>query len=319
MTTHITGNQVSHNEASNHQEAVLAQHAGLDSEREITEPTQHDPLCEGQESTDSPALEDFSQKVDNIGLMAENQSQNEVLDQSSAHKVQNASGSDQPTNGNKKPHHRKNKDDSAFQKRERPVAETWKPTHPHQLEDGKTHINIDARGQTELGRMLVHTFKSNMIHPTFGPFNSIEGFWAYIRSNVKSDRDRFRYVSGTTAKRESRIKDPRYIQNFHDIIIEANYFKILQNEKLKKLFIESTLPFDSYYIFHSKESKATEGMLVRPQIHSWLMPGFEKIRRMIREERQFGRVNYGDLIDPQPASDADLNKLQSKFNSRQGK
>lgn len=173
------------------------------------------------------------------------------------------------------------------------------PVHPLVLEDGTTHINIDAFAQTELGRMLVHQFASKFEHPQFGRFRSVEGFWGYVRDNTRDDR--WRYVSGMTAKRETRNLGVRWIANFHQIIMEANYFKIEQNDHLKALFVASELPFDHYYIFRGKEAIASDpGFPIRPQIAPWFTRGMESIRTLMKEGRRPDKPDYSDVFNPNP-------------------
>jgi len=170
------------------------------------------------------------------------------------------------------------------------------PTHPLVLDDGKTHINIDAFAQTDLGRMLVHQFPAKFEHPEFGRFRSVEGFWGYVRDRNRDDR--WRYVSGMAAKRETRNQGEVWIADFHQIIMEANFFKIEQNEGIKDLFVASTLPFDHYYIFRKKDAAPNNpGFPVRPQIAPWFTRGMENIRTMMKEGRRPEKPDYSDVFN----------------------
>jgi len=112
-------------------------------------------------------------------------------------------------------------------------------------EDGITHINIDYRGNSELGRLLHQFTPAPFTHPHFGKFASVEGFWQYIRS-VERD-DRLRKLSGIVAfKHGQKAKEYRDM-NYCEVLDMANYYKIDQNPKIKKLMIKSTLPFECYY------------------------------------------------------------------------
>lgn len=179
------------------------------------------------------------------------------------------------------------------------------PTHPMVLQDGVTHINIDAYAKTELGRMLVHKFSARFEHPTFGRFKSVEGFWGFIRDGARDDR--WRYVSGMTAKRETRNLGSRYVANFHQIIMEANFFKVSQNEAIKELMMASTLPFEHYYIYRSEEmTPDNPGVPTRPQIASWLTRGFEDIRKMLLNGTRPEKPDYSDVyFTPGESSDSE--------------
>lgn len=173
------------------------------------------------------------------------------------------------------------------------------PTHPLVLDDGRTHINIDAFARTELGRMLVHQFPARFEHPEFGRFRSVEGFWGYVRDRDRDDR--WRYVSGMAAKRETRNQGEVWLTDFHQIIMEANFFKIEQNAHIRELLIATDLPFDHYYIFRKKDAAPNNpGFPVRPQIAPWLTRGMDSIRTMLKEGRRPDKPDYSDVFNILP-------------------
>lgn len=152
--------------------------------------------------------------------------------------------------------------------------------------DGITHINIDKKGRTELGRQLTHMSRSSFSHPEFGPFQSIEGFIGFIRSGAKDDQ--FHYVHGMNARFRAKNQDSDFILGFREIVMEANYLKITQNEFLLQLFRQSELPFDHYYLLDS-------GRPVKPRNAEWIIPGFEELRRLIREGKPHPKVDYSGI------------------------
>lgn len=154
--------------------------------------------------------------------------------------------------------------------------------------DGITHINIDRYGMTELGRMLTHMYHLPFVHPEFGPFRSVEGFIGYIRSGGKDSQ--FHYAHGMNARYRSRNQSSEFISGFRQIVMEANYLKITQNEQLRDLMINSDLPFDHYYLF------GPHGNPVRPRNASWLVPSFEELRDMLKEGKSYPPVDYTDVI-----------------------
>lgn len=154
--------------------------------------------------------------------------------------------------------------------------------------DGVEYINIYLHGKTELGQMLAHFYKSPFLHPYFGSFNSMEGFWHYIKTQEKDDR--LRVMTGPEARKLGKTLTRHYIKNFHDVITAANFYKIEQNEKLKKLFVESTLPFDYYYLFGPGQ------VLVRPTGGEWLLESFTKIRTMMKEGERPADIDYSQLL-----------------------
>jgi len=153
--------------------------------------------------------------------------------------------------------------------------------------DGLDHINIDAKAKTELGRKLSHLTRSDFVHPEFGPFHSIEGFIGYLRSGMKDDQ--FRYLSGPSARYRSRIQETEFIQGFREAVMEANYFKIMQNASLLARFKASTLPFDHYYLFENN------GLPIQPNAAAWLIPAFEELRHLIQSDKPYPEMDYTGL------------------------
>jgi hypothetical protein len=152
-------------------------------------------------------------------------------------------------------------------------------------DDGITHINISMTGQTELGRKLAHFAVTPFIHPIYGPFKSMEGFWHYVKAEEPDDN--FRTLTASRAKAYAKTKQKRiWRENFVEIINEANYHKVAQNEDIRQAMIASTLPFEHYYLFGPNQVQ------VFPQQATWLCAGFREIRALLRE---------GKVIAAQPA------------------
>lgn len=147
--------------------------------------------------------------------------------------------------------------------------------------DGVTHINIYNRSKCELGHRLSHFYKSPFRHPFYGPFNSMEGFWYWIKA-AKPD-DMLRQLDGFQAKQHGKSlrQGPRY-DSFYDVIVEANFYKIVQNPTLRKMVTDSVLPFDHYFLW------GPGPMFVRPVNFEWLVQGFEAIRRELKQAEREG-------------------------------
>jgi hypothetical protein len=150
-------------------------------------------------------------------------------------------------------------------------------------QDGETHINVSTNGKTELGRKLAHFAVTPFIHPIYGPFKSMEGFWHFIKCEEKDDN--FRTLTASRAKAYAKTKKMVWRENFVDVINEANYHKVEQNEDIKRLIIESELPFAYYYMF------GPEQLQIFPQQAPWLCAGFDMIRQLMKE---------GKSIEPAP-------------------
>ena len=144
--------------------------------------------------------------------------------------------------------------------------------------DGVDHINIHSVGKTELGKLLSHFSHQPFIHPYFGLFYSMEGFWYFARIGFNEEiGNRLHYLSGFRAKQVGRELPYKWYTEFQDDIIAANYQKIIQNERLCELMIASELPFDHYYTFGPNSHHIT------PQSADWLVKGFEDIRLALKE------------------------------------
>jgi hypothetical protein len=153
-------------------------------------------------------------------------------------------------------------------------------------QDGKTHINISSAGATELGRELTHFAYTPFIHPIYGHFKTMEGFWHYIKSEDPDDA--FRSMTGGKAKAYAKTKRTVKRPNFIDIIKEANFYKIEQTLGLKDLMVESTLPFEYYYLY------GPEQVRISPQHAPWLCTMFEEIRRAMKTGQ---RVEHQKIVD----------------------
>lgn len=159
--------------------------------------------------------------------------------------------------------------------------------------DGVTHICIDFGAKTELGRMLSHYYEhDSFIHPVFGSFKCLEGFWRYINciDNENKRRDEFRTASGKAASKISRDLEKRNVKNFKEIIYAANYHRIILDEKLHEKFIQSTLPFDYYHLFGPAK------IVSRGKGYQWIITMYEDLRNIIKNGEQPPSPDYSKLL-----------------------
>lgn len=161
---------------------------------------------------------------------------------------------------------------------------------PKPEDDGRTHINISVTGATELGQKLTHFGAMPFIHPIYGPFKTMEGFWHYIKCEEADDL--FRTHSASRAKSHAKLKNTVFRENFIGIINEANFYKIEQTPGLKDLMVASTLPFAYYYLF------GPEQIQVFPKQAEWLCQGFEEIRRLMKAGKEITKqpmIHFGPV------------------------
>ena len=126
----------------------------------------------------------------------------------------------------------------------------WPDMHQW-VKDGEDHICIERKAKTELGRSLCldngdYPFTSRY----FGKFNSLEGYWLYVTCPDFNRREHLRSVSGVALQgiRRDAMNTMVKTSNLRSIMMQAMYDRIVQNEKLRELFIENTLPFDMYHV-----------------------------------------------------------------------
>lgn len=141
---------------------------------------------------------------------------------------------------------------------------------PNPASDGIDHINVHFNhSKTNLGRMLSMYYVARFEHPYFGPFKCMEGFVLYLKTGCQDDT--FRTLTGVQAKSHYRKQldtgqlQSHEIRNLGHLMLTAYYTRLVQHPVTATLFKESTLPFDSYYLFG-------EGKLpIRPPAESGLL------------------------------------------------
>lgn len=153
--------------------------------------------------------------------------------------------------------------------------------------DGIDHINIWYAAETELGKVLSHSYKLEFHHSIFGKFKNIETFWSYVKSKERDDQ--IRSLTGKPLKQfvHDRLTICQ-VPNFRAIIMDAHWQRIKSSQPLMEEIRESTLRFDCYYI-HAESKIRT-----RPDMYKWICLGFEEIRKAIKENRE---PNFKFLLD----------------------
>lgn len=144
-------------------------------------------------------------------------------------------------------------------------------------DDGVTHINIHSKAVTPLGRALYDFAHTPFTHPYYSHFYSIEGFRWYASSGFTEDR--MRYLSGSRASRVGKSLQFVRNDNFAEDMMAANYQKIIQHEDIRKMVIESTLPFDYYYV----DEKSPLNLVINPKLSDEFIKGFEEIRTALKQ------------------------------------
>lgn len=153
--------------------------------------------------------------------------------------------------------------------------------------DGIDHINIWGQAQTDLGKLLAHGAKVSFKHRIFGRFSCLESFWHWVRSDEHDDR--IRTMTGKSLQEFVTKLTRQNVVNFRAIIMDANYQKVKQYPEIQQAMVESTLPFDCYYVY-----KRETTIPIRTNFASWVIDGFEEIRTALKEQRE---PNFAFLLD----------------------
>lgn len=164
------------------------------------------------------------------------------------------------------------------------------PSHPSQWKgDGVDHINVAMNAATQIGKWLngrnSHTFQ----HPILGQFRTIENLSLFIRS--ESHADSIRMMENFSKIRDliSRSGGLRKMTpNYRAIMVDSVYIRVLQNEALMKLIIDSELPFDSYSV-----NPATM-LRQRFEPAAFLCAGYTEIRNALKERRSPSLLRFLD-------------------------
>jgi hypothetical protein len=147
-------------------------------------------------------------------------------------------------------------------------------------DDGVTHLNIWSKARTELGQAASNFALTPFTHPDYGGFASIEALWYWLATGMQHNELRRLYgVSAKTAgKRLPRVEMDS--EKFQSIIEEAIRLKFEQTPGLKKLLIDSLLPFEHYFVYGHDNDVIRDQ---RPR-HGWQTDYLEHLRDTWRIE-----------------------------------
>lgn len=160
--------------------------------------------------------------------------------------------------------------------------------------DGIDHINIFSLSRSELGVLLSNFTKTPFVHPNFGPFNSMEGFYYYISTGAADEK--LRHLTHGQAKICGK-KYPRVeTKNFNDIMMEGLRCKVEQNPYIKRKLHMSSLPFKHYYCYLPKDATLENHKPYKvhvPRGAKWWCDAYEKIRSELKQDERARSVHAG--------------------------
>ena len=143
--------------------------------------------------------------------------------------------------------------------------------------DGIDHINTYSKGKTELGKLLTNFAHTPFVHPKYGEFQSVEGFWYFKKTG--SIYPELKKLHGYKAKQVGQKLSPwsdaqddvGITEEFKEDILEAIRLKLRQNPYIVKMMIDCDLPFEHYYAYGNKIQKLPE--------YKWIIDELERIRQ----------------------------------------
>ena len=149
------------------------------------------------------------------------------------------------------------------------MTEIWYPER-----DGIDHINIFSKGKTELGRWMTNFAKQTINCPTHGVFDSVEGFWYWLKTGKQHDV--LRYLHGAEAKVEGKRYERVEMdeQEFNRQILLMINKKIRGNPRMRLQLANCTLPFTHYYVYNG---------VVKHAGYEWITEHWDRIRRRLQE------------------------------------
>lgn len=171
--------------------------------------------------------------------------------------------------------------------------------------DGADHINCTSRGVTKLGNQLATQAIGHFVHRDAGPFNTIEGFIWFL----KTENDVFRSLSGLASHLTGRgLKKGNCVHIRHDLLMlltaDAYWQRIEQNPALKKTVLQSDAPFDMYNVDQN-------GVRMRLFNGQWLVHILELIRDALKNEQAY--PDFYKLFDRRsPFSEVNWRKNAAK-------
>lgn len=121
--------------------------------------------------------------------------------------------------------------------------------------DGIDHINVYSQGKTPIGRFLSN-FEYSPIITVDGNFDSIEGYWYWLKTQGHPSRDKLRTVSGARAKEVGRYMcgaDSLLVsEDFKKKILAAIKIKLEAYPKWRESLSKLDKPLTHYYVYGPK-------------------------------------------------------------------
>ncbi len=146
-------------------------------------------------------------------------------------------------------------------------------------EEGVSHINASPHSTLPLGRALGINNRNSFVHPHLGRFASLSGLWYWL---THGGDDTFRGLTGLQVQKYAWEKklDSENVEGLAQILADALWLMVNQNEPIKKGLLENTLPWRSYLVAHPSNLRT------KLRTSDWHVGALEEISRTLKAQAQ---------------------------------
>ncbi len=113
--------------------------------------------------------------------------------------------------------------------------------------DGETHVNVYSKSKCKIGRALSNISCYPILHPVFGRFDTLEGFWWWLSTGMVEEE--LRTLDGFACRKLGKTLRAVPRKDFKEQIRYALCLKLSNHIGLREAFFATTLPFVHYYAY----------------------------------------------------------------------
>lgn len=151
--------------------------------------------------------------------------------------------------------------------------------------DGVTHCNIWTKSRHSLGRKLSNLSPHGFLHEDHGWFECLEGYWYWLATGCRHEQ--FKTMSGWDAKSIGSKMDRVEMPDFQERFKEGMRLRLEQNELLRLDLINSTLPFEHYYVYGDRDTGKVIDVKAR---HQWQLDFYDEYRKAAQMDHKVMNV-----------------------------
>lgn len=151
----------------------------------------------------------------------------------------------------------------AFPKKRVSTFRKLKGWVPYEDRDGKLFINACSHSTSDLGKSLSH-FSHTPFETDFGEFNTMEGYWQWVKTGMKHDE--FRTCTGREAKLTKHGTVLMDRKKFHTLIQQGVQSRFQNNEGVFHNTLEA-LNYPLGMVHYYQYGEGYESIIVVPEQH----------------------------------------------------